>query len=533
MSLDRVHQKEAVEQFYAMFQPENVASIANQFQRQFITPIQQEQLHLNRQLHQHNHLQQLHFHQQQQLQYQQGIAVNQSLASPALTHPRLASPLNTPDAKAITVSSSKCNRDEATYAPYDQNNPTSKERQSQYGSTNNPVNANRRMGTHGPVAGPEDKRGSMIASIPTHAAVSNSSSTTSTTMPITTVLTTTAVTTSIMSTGVQQSTTMVSSSVMISSKEDSVKRKKPDTEDTSEPNKVHITEESMSGENVVPPCDTKEVLMKVYSEIMGIKTTVNKIEQDNIEWKSKFVQLESVVSEIKDSVEMAHGLIGDEKQSRLSFEKEIKSEMNERKKEMASNSKLIKAATNDMSAIKASGVKLSAKVDNIEKDLNEIKKPMKELTSKVEEKLGPTEFPVDRTLVAQGVWYDDDEDLVGKAEAIIHKALELPEVKIVRTHRKSGQKAQSKKGLIKIELESADALKTVLKAKRKLKDVNVRELRDVYLRQSKKEEVLVMERNMDLVLRDMGVRDDYVRHHTGHLFRVADKPSTNQWQGSN
>ena len=62
-------------------------------------------------------------------------------------------------------------------------------------------------------------------------------------------------------------------------------------------------------------------------------------------------------------------------------------------------------------------------------------------------------------------------------------------------------------------------MRKVLSRKKDLKDVPVEEIRKVYLQQSRKEEVLMMERNLDLVLGDMGIRDEYINLPSGHLVR--------------
>ena len=90
---------------------------------------------------------------------------------------------------------------------------------------------------------------------------------------------------------------------------------------------------------------------------------------------------------------------------------------------------------------------------------------------KVESSLGSITFPTQKTVVAQKVWYKEDEDIVKVAETILHKALELPEIKVVRAERKSGWKTGT--GLVKIELENNDCVRTVIKNKRKLKDAPV------------------------------------------------------------
>ena len=66
-------------------------------------------------------------------------------------------------------------------------------------------------------------------------------------------------------------------------------------------------------------------------------------------------------------------------------------------------------------------------------------------------------------------------------------------------------------------------MKLVLHNKRKLGDSNVKEIQEVFLHASKKEEILVMERNVDRILTDMGMRDDYVCLHTRYLVRKTQK----------
>ena len=139
------------------------------------------------------------------------------------------------------------------------------------------------------------------------------------------------------------------------------------------------------------------------------------------------------------------------------------------------------------------------------------------MKSQVEGMLGDVDFPVKRTIVAQNVWCEEGEDLNKIASAIVNKGLKLPRIKIKNVMRKSGWESGS--GLLKIELESESDVKEILKNKKMLKDVPVPEIRDVFLRQSKKEEVLLMERNQDFILRELGKRDDYVRLPSGHLVK--------------
>ena len=63
------------------------------------------------------------------------------------------------------------------------------------------------------------------------------------------------------------------------------------------------------------------------------------------------------------------------------------------------------------------------------------------------------------------MWCKKDENLDDVASTIIHKALCLSDIKIVKVIHKSGLEAGS--GLLKIELANADDIKKVLKEKQK------------------------------------------------------------------
>ena len=111
---------------------------------------------------------------------------------------------------------------------------------------------------------------------------------------------------------------------------------------------------------------------------------------------------------------------------------------------------------------------------------------------------GGTDFPIHKTIVAQNVWYEENEDLLKVAQTIIHKALNLPNIGIRKVTWKSGQRTG--KGLVKIELLNDVDVQDVLKKKNLLQDSLIEEIRIIFLRQSKKEETLIMEQNMDTVL---------------------------------
>ena len=127
------------------------------------------------------------------------------------------------------------------------------------------------------------------------------------------------------------------------------------------------------------------------------------------------------------------------------------------------------------------------------------------------------------------MWYAEDENLNDVASSIIHDALELPNVVIVRCERKSGW--ESGTGLVKIEVSQDSEVKEILKSKRKLKKNSNKHFQNIFLRLSKKEEILAVHRNEDVILREMGVRNKYIRLASGHLVKKRDNSSQDGARG--
>ena len=264
----------------------------------------------------------------------------------------------------------------------------------------------------------------------------------------------------------------------------------------------------------------EELMLKLLEEMSEVKQTVKSIQEDNHSWKTQMQHLNTEVNDLKDSVEMAHNLINDEAAERVISINKLKADVNEKLSQVDRNLKTYQAHSAKISGLEGSIQTLRMRIDEQDQNQIELKMPLENLKRDVEETLGGVNFPVKRTIVAQHVWCRENEDIEEVASAIIHKALGLKDLKIVAAMRKSGKPGGD--GLIKIEMESNEAVKTVLKNKRKLRDVAVREIREVFLRQSKPEGTLVAERNEDVILREMGVRDDYIRLPSGHLVLKSD-----------
>ena len=339
--------------------------------------------------------------------------------------------------------------------------------------------------------------------------------TTTADMKLNVTLTTTAIATTVMSTPTLSSVTSAvmstSTNVTIDTNEekrdkDQSKRKQPDSDRSpvSAENKKRVMEHDGTQTDIT--CEIGEtaadVIKKMYTELIGIKTVLGTVDdkmenmkQENKAWINKLCAIEKDVTEVKRSVELAHNMIVDERKDRTSQVKDIRENLNQKAKELLHNANLIKNHSSEIKNLKDSVTALSNKAG-----------------AEVE-----TEFPVKHTIVAQNVWYEENEDLQKIASTLLFRAMNLnpSEVGVVRVERKSGQASGS--GLVKIELRSNEEVKLVLKNKAELRNSPAQEFREIYLRPSNQAEVLAMECSIDTLLWEMGVKDDYVRVGAGHL----------------
>ena len=278
---------------------------------------------------------------------------------------------------------------------------------------------------------------------------------------------------------------------------DGKRKNASESADATQPKRRNLDEKS-SDENDQVPVSGNELLGKLLKELTEIRTVVktwnktmeekmDKIQSDNNSWKEKLIKIQQELDSTKGIV--------------ISNQRKIEEEKTERKKECTTILNTVSAVSNRLDLIEAK-----------QETLNE---PINDLKKQIEETFGEMEYPVKHTIVAQHVWYEEGENLSEIASEIIHNNLELPNVIIVRCERKSGW--DSGHGLIKVEVESEDQLKQVLKNKRKLRKSTNDNMKNIYLRQSKNQEILAIEWNQDLILQEMGIRKNYVRLPSGHL----------------
>ena len=199
-------------------------------------------------------------------------------------------------------------------------------------------------------------------------------------MPFTTVVTTTAITTSIWQSSPSQSTVQSTMSTMTSAtttendkvsceqKMDS-KRKKPvesdQLEDNLEQKRRNVNPSAI--EMAVPSSlDGTTLMQRILAEVVGVRSvvsnleaetkklteSVNEMQCENKEWRQKMKSLEKEVSEVKESVNFAHDMINDETKNQKDSEKTIKSELQDRAREISNNVQFIKSHSSELRSLK-------------------------------------------------------------------------------------------------------------------------------------------------------------------------------------
>ena len=358
-------------------------------------------------------------------------------------------------------------------------------------------------------AAPDVNRSSTIngTGVNTHSTSTDTVTALSTGMPMTTMTYTTSITTTMRhsgmvstvataSTPVNISETVIMSSMVVDDervfgKDSDVeevpegKRKKTDEQEEMEVNVAKKRNVEMGDDSIM--CNLLNEMKGIKSSITDVNTNVvnldgkvNMLQDESKQWWSKMLQVEKDVSDMKDSLEMAHNLINAEKSAREGLTKEVRQLLDEKSRELSNSVSVIKGHGTEIKGIQSDVKTFQTRIKKIEDEHNELKEPMRQMKNHLcnVNSEREQEFSVSKTLVAQNVWFQEDEDIDKVASTIIHKALNLPDIKVVRSVHKSGQK--SGKGLIKIKLDSNDSIKKVLDQKRMLQESEVSEILDIF-----------------------------------------------------
>ena len=340
------------------------------------------------------------------------------------------------------------------------------------------------------------------------------------TMPITTITTTTVITSTMHMTPSGVTSTMTTMSTTVTDVvETKGKHKISDEHGPPTKNKRLLLDETEDTD--VSSGDLMKRMLKeiigLHSVVEGVDKKVEMIQEEHKTWRDRLNAVEGDLGEVKQSLEMAHNLVNDEKAERIKDVVDLRSDIAEHSKEIGTNVQLLKTQATEVKSIKSTVNEMKSEISRIQGRQDQMDKPIAELKQQIGQASDNTEYAVNWTIIAQNVWFKEEEDLMRVARTIIHKALGLEQVNILRAHRLNGR--ESGAGLVKIEVDKESSVKLILGKKHDLKNNPVKEIKDIYLRKSKKEETLVMERNVDLILRDMGVCDDYVRLPSGYLKR--------------
>ena len=123
----------------------------------------------------------------------------------------------------------------------------------------------------------------------------------------------------------------------------------------------------------------------------------------------------------------------------------------------------------------------------------EVEKRMDDFEEKEKEK---AMFDIDSTVVITNLKTDNDENIMKKCDDLIKDGLGLHDIHVINAKRLPSR--TNKPGLVKMQVESLEQKKRVLREKQKLKDINGYD--KVFLRSSKTHQERAMEANFKQML---------------------------------
>lgn len=256
---------------------------------------------------------------------------------------------------------------------------------------------------------------------------------------------------------------------------------------------------------------------------------VLKIESDQQTLKESFSSHEKVVKKVEKEVKQLNNKLQTNKSE---LEKSMEAKKRYIDVEIVDTKDLLKKA---QETAKESRTKIHERIDLCVGRVSTVENNIQEITETMNTEgltLNTQEFPVKSTAIAKFVKQPDGVSPTKIGEIIINEALELEDVKVVRV--KSMSRNEKKIGTLKIQLESAADLHTVLSAKRKLAEFDEDpEMKSVKLRQSKTHEQLVAEQNADAMLKALDLYGDFYRTDKGFLLPRDQQRRKDSWRQEN
>ena len=253
-----------------------------------------------------------------------------------------------------------------------------------------------------------------------HLATASSPVATSTpgnTMPTTTVVSTTSISTFTTSEGIgsTSTTSVIMSATSVSTQDDlnsyhngDGKRKTPsERSDEVSPKRQNRSKDDEASRDVLNTLlkELTQIREDVRSGNTKMEKKMSEIQTENNNWKAKFCSLEKELVTVKESISNVN----------VTLKAEIS--------DISTKQQMLGATVAD----------IMTKYDKLENNPAEQSAPLENLKSHVEEMIGDIDFPVSKTIVAQNVVYSEGENLQDLASDLIHNAMELPEVFVVKT----------------------------------------------------------------------------------------------------
>ena len=200
----------------------------------------------------------------------------------------------------------------------------------------------------------------------------------------------------------------------------------------------------------------------------------------------------------------------------------IKSDVSELKKNMLTETSLNKVRNDIMLEVNTVSGKLNTLENNITQFKTEYNKKIELLEQKIlEVKVDSKDYDIDTTCVVTGMYFQTDENLLERCKELVHVTLDCPHVDIKQVKRT--KEHEGRHGIVKIEFHSLADKISVLRKKKKLKELGSR----IFIRSSLSHEQRLLQQHTMEILKMLGKDNEYYINGSGRLIAKNNRTQTN------
>ncbi len=230
-----------------------------------------------------------------------------------------------------------------------------------------------------------------------------------------------------------------------------------------------------------------QILRSLQTDVAEIKVGQNKMKGDVKSISDNYTALKNQLGEFQKSLDFAHG------------------EIKDLKRDFKGHTQAIEKLNNDKVLQDNTLVEFNSRLRKAETAITQLTSDKGSLQEQVAllSQSRTKEFPIDKTIIVRNVPCEEGENVVELAHNLISVVLGL-DLEIVRVKRKGA--SYNRDGILKIEFNSNDDVREVLRYKSSLRFHSNPIVRRFFIRQSQSDEYRMCDRKVDLLAKQMNKR---------------------------